>query len=64
LVYPYYKLKLYKPQHEVIWQIEALDELIDDCEKLLETVDNQVIRDRVLGLYKEYRKYTKQLGAI
>ncbi|MGV3459948.1 MAG: HNH endonuclease [Flavobacterium sp.] len=60
----YYKLKLYKPQHEVIWQIEALDELIDDCEKLLETVDNQVIRDRVLGLYKEYRKYTKQLGAI
>jgi hypothetical protein len=60
----YYKLKLYKPQHEVIWQIEALDQLIEDCEKLLETVDNQALRDRVLSLYREYRKYTKQLGTI
>jgi len=60
----YYKLKLHKPQHEIIWQIEELDNLIEECEKLLETMDNDALKDRVLGLYREYRKYTKQLGSI
>jgi hypothetical protein len=60
----YYKLKLHKPQHEVIWQIEELDNLIDECENILKTIDNDALKDKVLGLYREYRNYTKQLGRI
>lgn len=60
----YYKLKLHKPQHEIIWQIEELDNLIEECESVLKTIDNDILKDKVLGLYREYRKYTKQLGSI
>lgn len=60
----YYKLKLHKPQHEIIWQIEELDNLIEECEKLLETLESDTLKNKVLGLYREYRKYTKQLGSI
>jgi uncharacterized protein (TIGR02646 family) len=60
----YYKLKLYKPQHEIIWQIEELDNIIEECEKLLETMESDTLKDKVLGLYRKYRKYTKQLGSI
>jgi hypothetical protein len=60
----YYKLKLHKPQHEIIWQIEILDNLISECEKQLDKTDNEVLKNRVLNLYQEYRKYTKQLGSI
>lgn len=60
----YYKLKLYKPQHEIIWQIEELDNLIEECEKLIDKTDNLALNNRVLKLYREYRKYTKQLSKL
>jgi uncharacterized protein (TIGR02646 family) len=60
----YYKLKLHKPQHEIIWQIQELDNLIVECEGLLATMGNQVLKDKLLNLYREYHKYTKQLGSI
>jgi hypothetical protein len=60
----YYKLKLHKPQHEIIWQIEELDNLIEECENVLKTIENDALKNKVLGLYREYRKYTKQLGNI
>lgn len=60
----YYKLKLHKPQHEIIWQIEALDILIEESEKLMNTMENNALKDKLLDLYREYRKYTKQLGGI
>jgi hypothetical protein len=59
----YYKLKLHKPQHEIIWQIQELDNLIEECEGLLAKMDNQVLKDKLLNLYREYHKYTKQLGS-
>lgn len=59
----YYKLKLHKPQHEIIWQIQELDSLIEECEELLATMGSQVLKDKLLTLYREYRKYTKQLGS-
>lgn len=58
----YNKLKLYKPQHEVIWNIEQLDLLIEECERLLEFISDEVLKERILMLYREYRRYTKQLG--
>jgi hypothetical protein len=60
----YYKLKLHKPQHEIIWQIEELDNLIEDCERLIEETNNVTLKNRVLDLYREYRKYTKQLSNL
>jgi hypothetical protein len=60
----YYKLKLHKPQHEIIWQIFELDNLIEECEGILATMDNQILKDKLLNLYREYHKYTKQLGSL
>jgi|SRR5690554_337315 len=57
-------LKLHKPQHEIIWNIEELDKLIDECEDLLEKFHNEKITSRLLVLYKAYKDYTKQLGKI
>lgn len=59
----YNKLKLYKPQHEIIWNIEQLDILIGECETLLESISDDALKDRMITLCLEYRKYTKQLGA-
>jgi 5-methylcytosine-specific restriction endonuclease McrA len=60
----YFKLKLHKPQHEIIWQIEELDKLIEECEEFLEEVQSETLKNRVLALYREYRKYTKQLSQL
>ncbi|MBB6372283.1 HNH endonuclease signature motif containing protein [Chryseobacterium shigense] len=60
----YYKLKFHKPQHEIIYRIEQLDSLIEDCENLLSVIDSQILKDRMLILYREYRNYTKQLSSI
>lgn len=60
----YFKLKLHKPQHEIIWQIQELDNLIVECEAVLATIDNQILKDKLLNLYREYHKYTKQLGSV
>ena len=60
----YNKLKLYKPQHEIIWNIEQLDVLITECEGLLNELPDGSIKDRLLLLYQNYRDYTKQLGNV
>jgi len=61
-IWVYNKLKLYKPQHEIIWNIEQLDILIEECENLLKSISDEVLKERILLLYREYRSYTKQLG--
>lgn len=58
----YYKLKLYKPQHEIIWNIELLDELIDECESMLASISDEALKDKIIALLLGYRSYTKQLG--
>ncbi len=62
------ELKLYKPQHEIIWNIEQLDVLIDEINVLLLTITNENItvqlKDRLLKVHEEYRNYTKQLGNL
>jgi len=60
----YNKLKLYKPQHEIIWNIEQLDILIAECKDLLNSLPDSAIKDRLLLLYDQYHSYTKQLGNI
>lgn len=64
----YNTLKLYKPQHEIICNIEQLDNLIIECKKILavmpENESNNKTKDLLLNLFDQYWNYTKQLGSI
>ena len=43
----YNALKLYKPQHEFIWNIEVLDDLIDEINGILEISQNDNLSKRL-----------------
>lgn len=58
----YKELKLYKPQHEIIYQIEQLDLIIDELEPNLGLIDNVEIYKKITGLLLKYRNYIKKLG--
>jgi len=60
----YNSLKFYKPQHEVIWNIELLDTLIDEINAELENSPNDNLKDRLTQSLLEYRKYVKELGKV
>jgi len=58
----YNAMKLYKPQHEIIWNIDLLDKLIDEIEEVLSLSPNEDLTDRLLKGYREFRKYVKNLS--
>jgi uncharacterized protein (TIGR02646 family) len=60
----YNSLKLYKPQHEFIWNIELLDTLIDEINVVLEHSPNDSLKERLTLCLLEYRKYVKELGKV
>jgi uncharacterized protein (TIGR02646 family) len=60
----YFKLKLHKPQHEIIWHIEETFALINECKAVLSNIDSPVIKERLLVLYDKYVEYTMKLGEI
>jgi hypothetical protein len=64
----YNALKFYKPQHEVIYNIEQLDILIEESEDLLEKISDQALAEQIrtvlLNMYRNYKMYTKQLGTL
>jgi hypothetical protein len=60
----YNSLKFYKPQHEVIWNIELLDTLIDEINLVLEHSQNDNMKERLTLCLLEYRKYVKELGKV
>lgn len=60
----YNSLKFYKPQHEIIWNIELLDNLIDEIEEILKESPDAVLADKLMLCYKEFRKYVKELSKV
>lgn len=60
----YNSLKLYKPQHEIIWSIELLDNLIDEINIVLAHSPNDKLKERLTLSLLEYRKYVKELGKV
>lgn len=60
----YNSLKFYKPQHEIIWNIELLDALIDEINAVLEHSPNDNLKKRLTQCLLEYRKYVKELGKV
>lgn len=57
----YNAMKLYKPQHEIIWNIELIDTLVDEIEAMLDLSPDDALKDRLLDVYREYRRYRKSL---
>ena len=56
-------MKLYKPQHEIIWKIEENDNLIDEIEDILKNNPNE-LKDKQLRYHQEFRKYHRQLSKV
>ena len=57
----YNAMKLYKPQHEIIWNIELVDNLIDEIEAF--PIDNNNdLKDKLLSVYREFKQYIKSLS--
>lgn len=58
----YNAMKLYKPQHEIIWNIEQLHELIKELRKLVAKMPNDNdLKDRLILLYNTYDDYIQKL---
>lgn len=60
----YNAMKLYKPQHEIIWNIDLLDKLIEEIEERLSLYSNDELKNRLLKSYREFRKYVKKLSSV
>jgi len=56
-------LRLYKPQHEIIWNIELLDTMIDEIEEILKHSPDTDLTDWLLQCYQEFRNYIKALSS-
>ena len=55
-------MKLYKPQHNILWNIEQLDMICQDFEEKLAGNPNElVIKDKLLECLLEYRNFSKRL---
>ena len=58
----YDNLKLYKPQHSILWNIEQLDMIWQElAEKLVGNPNELVIKDKLLECLLEYRNFSKRL---
>lgn len=58
----YKTLKLYKPQHEIIWNIEELENIMNEIKELRVTDpnDNQ-LKDLLISVYDEFYEYLNKL---
>lgn len=57
-------LKLDKPQHEIIFNLEQLDIIIDQLENDLVNLEDINLYKRITTLLLRYRAYVKQLGTV
>ncbi|MBN8678109.1 MAG: HNH endonuclease [Chitinophagales bacterium] len=61
----YYALKLYKPQHQVIWNLEQLEPVITEIKALAE--DEKVkpeIKEWIIQTYDKYTDYINQWRSL
>lgn len=60
--YMYNEMKLYKPQHEIIWNLEQLDALILEVRELVTQLpDDFDLSKRLNNLYNTYYDYIQKL---
>ena len=61
----YYALKLHKPQHQVIWQLEQLEPIINEIKAFTNLVDiPENLKDFIIAMLIEYDNYRDELRAL
>ncbi|AEE50515.1 HNH endonuclease [Haliscomenobacter hydrossis] len=61
----YHALKLYKPQHQIIWKLEQLEPIISDIKKMNDKVNiPEHLKDRIISVYDEFNDYLTQLRSL
>lgn len=60
----YKELKLDKPQHEIIYNLEQLDLILDQLDIDLNKLDDINLFKKITTLLSNYRTYVKQLGTV
>jgi uncharacterized protein (TIGR02646 family) len=61
----YYAMKLHKPQHKIIWNLERLRGMIDEIEQLNTVLnDHPAVQKLLLDTYRAFVAYTDQFGAL
>lgn len=58
------ELNLFKPQHQIIWNIEEVEKMIEESEALIKKINNPVLETRLLNLYRTYKTYVDQFRAV
>jgi uncharacterized protein (TIGR02646 family) len=58
----YNALKFYKPQHEIIWNIEQLDNMISQTTPLYTQITDVKLLHRLIAVHEGFRGYLKQLS--
>ena len=58
------ELKLDKPQHEIIYNLEQLDLIIDQLKVDIENLEDINLYKRITKLLLNYRDYVQQLGTV
>ncbi len=61
----YNALKLYKPQHEIIWKIDQLELMIIDIKQLqISSPDDLEIKNRLIKVYDDFYEYLQKLSIL
>jgi uncharacterized protein (TIGR02646 family) len=60
----YNNLKLYKPQHEILWKIEQLQNMISEIKAMRQlSPKNEALKDLYISVYESYDDYLHKLFA-
>lgn len=58
-------LKLHKPQHEILWKLEQLDDVIKELKEMINKgSSNSNLKDLLLDTYEEYHTYINQFTEL
>lgn len=58
----YNALQFYKPQHEIIWNIEQLAKMIDEIERILANSQSDDLSLKLLNSYRGFKQYVEALS--
>ena len=58
----YYALKLHKPQHQIIWQLEQIEPIIAEIKQINNLVDIPIsVKDMIIKVFIKYDNYRNEL---
>jgi uncharacterized protein (TIGR02646 family) len=58
----FFALRLHKPQHAIIWNLEQLDIMIKDIRQILEGEPDNPIKDELFRIYGLFYDYSEKLA--